>query len=271
VSGDGGGPVAGATVQVDGHGYTSDAAGRVTLDRAVNFGAPLDAAAPAVLDRQTLLRAGGGTAFLLWPRRTRAGIDEGYTSFLVYGDAAGSRPMARLAEGAQVVVVPSEELLADDLANAMHVAAVARVNAAAQGLFGFALSRQRPAAGVVFESRLDPADAACAGGRIRAQVTWMQRSNEILGGSILFCTREAARTGTVLHEMGHTLGFAHSPNPNDLMFSTFVRGRNDDFSERELLTLSLMMRRLPGNRYPDRDRDRAAASRDDVHSIACPR
>jgi len=273
VRGDTGAPVEGATVTVAGRAYVADAAGTVRIADAAAPGALVDVTAPTVLDRQTEVRGPLGT-LVLWPRSSASGIDEAFTASIVYtsaisqGGPPGAEPLRRLPADTQlVVVVPSAEILADDAAHGFHALAASRLTAAARGAVAYALARERPAAGVVFEAHLRPSDATCTE-RVRGFARLSLRGDQILGGELVYCFRDAARSATVVHEMGHTFGLRHSNDSRDLMFGTFVRGRRDDLSPREADIMGLMTQRPGGNRFPDSDRGVAVSSfREDV--IVC--
>lgn len=274
VRGDTGAPVADATLTLSGRTYVADAAGTIRIAHAAAPGALVDVTAPSVLDRQTLVGSGPLGTLVLWPRSSASGINEGFTIAIVYtsagsqGGPPGGEPLVRLPEATrQVAIVPSAEILDDEAAHRFHAEGAARFTAAARGALVYALARERPAAGVTIEAHLRPSDAAC-GERTRAFTRLSARGQEIVGGEIVFCSWDAARSVTVIHEMGHTFGLRHSNDSRDMMFGTFVRGRNDDLSAREADIMGLMLRRRGGNRFPDSDRGLAPASiREDV--IVC--
>lgn len=277
VRGDTGAPIEGATVTVAGRTYVADGAGNVRLAEAAALGALVDVTAPSVLDRQTLVRSGDAATLALWPRTTASGIDETFTATVVYTRVSagvgagplGAELLRRLAPGVPLaVVVPTADILDDDLAHAAHAAGVARMNAAARGTVTYALARDRPASGVVFAARVGPDDPSCRE-RVLAFARASLRGQEIVGGEIVYCSRDAARIAAlVVHEMGHTFGLWHSDDSRDMMFGTLIRSHADDFRAREVDVMSLMMQRRAGNRFPDSDRGVAgSAVREDL--IVC--
>jgi len=274
VRGDTGAPVPGATVVVGAGSYVSDAAGLVVLTSAAVPGTLIDVNAPDAFDRQTMVRAGPLRSLALWPRATASGIDENFTVSIVYTSAAlqapppGEHRLRRLAADTRlVVIVPSAEILEDEVAHGFHAAAAARLTTSARGAVSYVLARERPATGVVFDALLRPSDASCRE-RVRGFARLSLRGDEILGGEMVYCSLDAARSATVIHEAGHTFGLQHSNDSREMMFGTFVRGRSEDFSPRESDVMALMLQRRAGNRFPDSDRDVAGVSeREDV--IVC--
>jgi hypothetical protein len=274
VRGDSGAPIDAAVVTVAGQTYVADSTGTVRITSAAALGALVDVTAPSVLDRQTVVRSGDAPRLALWPRTTPSGIDESFTIAIVYttatleGGPPGGDALRRHAPETQaVVVVPSTAILDDPVSHAAHVTAVQRLTVAHRGAITYALARDRPASGVVFDARLGP-DPAC-GERVAAFARVRLRADVIIDGEIVYCSQDAARSvGVVVHEMAHTSGLRHSNDPRDVMFGMSVRNRAADLSAREADVLSLMMQRRAGNRFPDTDRDIAgSAEREEV--IVC--
>ena len=83
---------------------------------------------------------------------------------------------------------------------------------------------------------------------------------------------DVARTGTVTHEFGHSVGLQHSfVRREEVMALFFPRSRSSVFSPREGLVMNLLYERRAGNAYPDSDRSlsaTAAAAR--PRMIRCP-
>lgn len=277
VSGENGQAVGDAKVVIAGRPYEADASGQVTLGDRAPFGSLLDLTAPGFLDRQSLIRRNASSRLVLWPRRTASGIDENYTMVLVYTSGTsdpsppGSSPLRRLRLGTtQAFVVPSPEIQQDGRAGAAHEQAVSSVNAAAAGRVVYAVVASRPQTGIAFDARVDPNDSLCASDRLVLAFTSLSvQSGEIVGGQVVYCRLEVARTSTVTHELGHTFGLRHSPDERDLMSAIsqpgFVR---TEFSGAEALIMALMMERRGGNRFPDNDRDLPAGATGTV-TIVC--
>jgi len=249
--------------------WAADAGGQVTLGERAPFGSLVDVTASGFLDRQSLIRRSGSTRFVLWPRRTASGIDENYTMVLVYtsggveSPSPGTSPLRRLRLGTtQVSLVPSPEIQQDGQAREAHEAAVATLNAAVAGRVVYAVAPSRPQTGIAFDTRVDPKEGLCASdSRVLAFTSLTLQSSEIVGGELVFCGLSSARTSTVTHELGHTFGLQHSPDERDLMSAVYQPGfSRTAFSASETLTMSLMMERRGGNRFPDNDRDLPATA-----------
>lgn len=274
VAGETGEPVAGATVIAHGTSYTTDAGGRATLAQRAPLGALLDVVDPAHMDRQTTLRSPSQLTFPLWPRRSRTGLDEEFTSRLVYtetsADAApGALALLRLREGTtRVSLVPSDELRGNPDAMEWQVRAAEAITAATGGRVAYEVVAQRPSSGIVVDVRNDPADEDC--GNARGFCRWQVRSSEIVGATIVYCTADAQFSGTVVHEVGHTFGLQHGAERKELMYGGgFSRGRAVEFSEREALAMRLMLQRRAGNRFPDNDRSATAALVSGERTVVC--
>jgi hypothetical protein len=274
-SGEDGRPVASARVSLAGRQYDSDASGQVTVAEPAAWGALVDVVSPGFLDRQTLLRQDGGTRFVLWPLLPAIGFDEAYTSELVY--TAGSRnppppgttPLRRIRPGAaQAIVLVTPAIWGDERIREAHELAAAAVTAANQGRIVYSVGVTRPASGVVFEAKVDPAEPSC-GESTRAFTRLSLSGNDIVGGLIVYCLPGDVPSDTVTHELGHTFGLQHSPQWRELMAGIRQRGRATDFGPRETLAMSLLLERRSGNRFPDNDRTVAPSSEATTATILC--
>jgi len=276
VSGADSGPVAGARVILAGREYSTDGAGQVVLADAVDYGSLVDVVAPGFLARQTSLRKGGSSRFVLWPQTTSSGVDEAFTTHIVYTWGSreppepGSTPLDRLLDGAsEAFVWMSDEIQADGGASQRHEEAVAEINSWLGGRIRYSLAVSRPTGVLFFEARVDTEDTFCAEG-IRAYFDGRRNSRgEITGGEIVYCWLEVARASTVIHELGHSVGLQHSNSTNELMGRYYSRHRREQFSEREGLVMNLLFERPAGNRFPDTDRGAAAAAAGPFR-ILCP-
>jgi hypothetical protein len=262
VSGETGAPVATARVTVAGRAHVTGADGRFALVEGAPPQASVDVEADGYLPRRTTLRNGG--RFTLWPARSPTGLDTEYSGWLVYTASTshdaphGAQALQRLpASARQAFVLPSQEIQRDALAWAAHEDAVRMLNDALSDRLTYALVA-REQGGVVFETKLDPKNAHCKD-RVRAVAMTSLRGDEITGGTVVFCTLEAARSLTVAHELGHTFGLRHSQHGAEIMYGWFLPHDPPGFSPREALAMSLMLQREPGNRFPDTDPGAAAS------------
>jgi hypothetical protein len=91
----------------------------------------------------------------------------------------------------------------------------------------------------------------------------------ITGGTISFVSRQEIIGGpgssyrnTLLHEMGHIIGLAHSPDMSDVMTPAGGRGATvDAYQRNEAIALHMMYRhREAGNYHPDRAPELGASS-----------
>jgi hypothetical protein len=269
-AGETGGGVDGAVVTVAGRSYTS-VAGRVALAETAPLRSEVTIVAPDMLERRTLLRDAATTLFTLWPRTSPTGIDEEFTRTLVYSRAEGSGPLLRLRRGtARVVVVPSEELRANDAAMGAHRDAVDRITAATGGQVAYVLGGAVPPTGVYVETRIGGSDdGLCSEANVLAFAQAFTGGGEIVRGLVIYCDPKAARNAVVGHELGHTFGLQHSPEKGELMYRYFNGHGAVEFSARESLEMKLMLQRLAGNVFPDDDRAVAASAGVGTHVTVC--
>lgn len=260
-AGDSGAPVSGATVNVGGQLYATDAAGRFVLTAAAGVGVTVDIQAAGFLTRQTTVRT-GATRLTLWP--DSAEMPRGYTQRLVYLDASLEETgvllsMRRLAARIRTVSVVGELPSIPD--------AVTIVNGA---LGGTGVTYQVGGTGdMTVSATLDPSDPNCPGFRSYTSLTL--QSQEIVGSRVIVCAPNVmASASTMAHELGHTFGLRHSGDAKDLMYRSYSASGGLDFSGREVTTMGLMLLRRGGNTWPDNDRTAAATSGPREERIACP-
>jgi len=272
VSGEDGQPVTTAKVTVGGQQYQADASGAVSLTASATWGTLVDVVSAGYLDRQTLVRR-DGTRIALWPVLPHMGFDSDYIAQLVYtaGTAnpppQGSTPLRRIPPGTTAASVSvSSEIAADDGMMAMHESAVASMNSADGGRVIYSVVTTRPTSGEAFDVKIDSADPICTDNTL-AYTQVSVSGNDIVGGRIVYCGPDVAKTSTVTHELGHTFGLQHSLAWTDLMAGIRQRGVAQDFGPREILAMALMLQRPSGNRFPDNDRDIPAARRGTVTFI----
>jgi hypothetical protein len=81
----------------------------------------------------------------------------------------------------------------------------------------------------------------------------------ITGARIVLRSLAMARSNTVVHELGHFLGFQHSSDSRDLMSVGHRNYQQVEFTSGEESTWLMMAQREAGNLFPDRDAGLAGA------------
>jgi hypothetical protein len=260
VSGETDAPVAGARLIVAGTPHVTDAVGQASVQVAAAEGATVDVEHPDFLTRQTLVRR-AVARLTLWPDHSKLPSD--YTKALVYTastttDSTSIVPLERIPPRVRTLaVVPSAELAADTRVMEAHRQAADYFNVAAEGRTVFSIGGS---AEISVPTRMEPDAAPCAGnsGRLFTR-TWVA-GYEVTRAEIVFCGELPTRYPTpIAHELGHVFGLAHSQDRRDVMYPFYEanpRGQHG-FSEREMLTMSLIHLRRGGNSWPDNDRSAA--------------
>lgn len=195
-----------------------------------------------------------GAPIALWP------ADPGYVRELVYDWELGDGSIAMVRWTEPFTVTLEAGLAAD----AAIVAKAEEVVRELSRWTGFAISL---GPGGTVDVILDPtvedggavaeARVTLVGARVTAATVAFAHQGELAGGPA------ADFSNTLLHEMGHVIGLAHSPNPSDVMTpgagpGTFFQ----EYQTSEAIALHLMYaHRSPGNRHPDTDAGLAAAAR----------
>ena len=265
-------PVAGATVALSAlspaggfsAAYATDSAGQFRLDRTVLLSSTplLEVTAAGFLVRSTVLRR-DETTTSLWPTSSPTGLDEVFSSAIVYSAATcpavntGTLPLRKMLSSTTPVNVSFDSTLQDAAAESAHRQAINRMNAALGGLHQYQFTTTT-GQGVSFTAGIDANAATCTAGPepLRAATVLTFANGSIVGGRLIYCSVEAARSmALVLHELGHTFGLRHSLSTSDVMYCS--SGRPASFSPREVLAMKLIAQRRSGTRWPDNDRDTA--------------
>jgi len=260
VDGETGAPVEGAVI-VAGSSMPAGSA----LASAAAVGATVDVTVGGYLPRQTLVRT-GEARLLLWP--DSAALPGDYTRSLVYTAGVDDQgapslgPLRRLATRVRTVaIVLSADLQGDSAAVAAHRETVNGINEMTAPLG--VLYQLGGTADFSVPAAVDPSASTCANDRlVRAFAsTWLSNSGEISRAEITYCGYSVAETtGTISHEVGHTLGFRHSFDPHDMMYPYDVSASAIAPTARESRTFALMRARRSGTGWPDNDRASIAAA-----------
>ena len=261
VSGETGRPVAGARVLIAGREHTSDGSGQFMLEELASNGVSVDIRAPGFLDRRTIVRRGEQTTFELWPSESPTRLDSDYTRALVYlsaslGDQGELEPLDRPSlDVGRVGIIPTGAIPRDAGAMQTLSDAAAEMTNALGGEIVYSVGEDPGAVPVTL--LVDPQNESIVGENLRAFARcWMTRL-VITRCEIVFRDVEVVRSNTTLHEFGHTFGLNHSPDRSEIMGVRRVRFP-ERFSPRERLAMTLMLKRLPGNLFPDDDRQAPA-------------
>jgi hypothetical protein len=242
------------------------------LASAAAVGATVDVTVPGFLPRQTLVRT-GETRLVLWPDSSALPGD--YTRSLVYTaglDTQGAPALASLrrlpTRIRTVAIVLSSDLQGDPDAVAAHRATVDGINEVAAPLG--VIYQLGGSADFSVPATVDPSSSNCANDRLtRAFASvWLSNSNEISRAEITYCGYSVAETtGTISHEVGHTMGFRHSLDSHDMMYPYDVSASAITPTAREARTFALMRARRSGTGWPDNDRMSTAAASARVEKI----
>lgn len=261
VSGETGEPVGGARVVIAGREHSSDGTGQLTLTELASIGVSVDIEASGFLERKTRVRRGALTTFELWPTASPTRLDADYTRALVYesaslGTVGELEPLDRLdLDTSRVAIIPTDAVRRDPGAMQSLREASSEITESLDGRIVYAVGEAPGATSV--ELRVEPHNESIVEENLRAFTRcWMTRL-VITRCEIVFRSVEVVRSNTTLHELGHTFGLNHSPDRREIMGVRRL-GTPHHFSPRERLTMALMLKRLPGNLFPDDDRQAPA-------------
>ena len=263
--------------------YTTNAGGEIMLTQSVGTGSFVDIVASGYFNRQTLLRSANERQFNLWPQTSTSGLTEQLTQELVYtapgnspggvGLPLGGAPLSRIdpAITRLAVVAPTLTLVSSGV-TAIAVAS-GRLTAATGGQVMYQPDLLGGDGRI--EIVVDPSSLP-SGSSASANATY-NSLGYIIGGRVTLrdgacltsiCDIRVPRSNgvtivrTLVHEMGHLLGFNHTVSNSVMNGGCSTPGctvnldsRIEDFNAAEKLLVKLMLERRVGNRFPDNDRN----------------
>lgn len=254
VSGETDQPVAGASVTVSGRPFSTDAAGQFTAPDPVLPDAPVEITASGFLKRETLVRS--DARFSLWP--DKSGFPQAYTQEAIY--APGFTQENKLTRpAAPATIVFSPEVDAETQAVVRDAATL--LTAANGGQLGFSVG---PPSAVTITIKINPGHpffATSPGTQAVAEVPFIGNTIGASNGAINFKDAGVSHIkALVAHELGHHFGLSHPTIVPGMMNAT-VDANRSDYAEAEKLAMRMMLKRRPGNSFPDNDRAVVAAAR----------
>jgi hypothetical protein len=251
----------------------------VLLASRVEYGASVVAEVPNFVRRTTLLRVSEGGRFALWPAILDGPEhDERYTAQLVYTSLAEDAPPAADplwtlgGETHRVTLIVTPSLYAFEHHTADLEAAADEMNAVLAPDLTYVVSREPPGTGTVIDVRYDEASPYCTNSLAFTRLILV--GNKITGGEIVYCSPDAVTRRVAVHEVGHTFGLRHSPDPFDIMQAYAVADpsrQRPGFGDAEALTMRMMRQRRPGNRFPDDDTQVLTSAGERSVVLSCPR
>jgi hypothetical protein len=240
--------VAGLKVVVGGVESVTDASGRLAVT--VTSGTLIETRGhPGYWDRRTRYEP-GIDLFPLWPLTD---FDADYYKKLVYDstDPAWDGILTRPEPGTYTVSIapairdysPGMDWIEQALAEATRLTRQA----------GRPLEFTRVESGGQITFDVDPSDSSLADGAYIGVCYVKQSGYVITGARIVFLEPYFSGTNVAVHELGHFLGFHHSRDPGDFMYTPWVDQFLSHWGIGEERAWVMMSQRRPGNRYPDDD------------------
>jgi hypothetical protein len=247
-------PVAGASVTVSGRPFTADASGQFTAPDPVLPDALVEITASGFLKRETLVRS--DVRFSLWP--DKSGFPQAYTQETIY--APGFTQESKLTRpAAAATIVFSPEVDAETQGVARDAAAL--LTAANGGQIVFSVGA--PSA-VTITIKINPGHpffASNPNAQAVAEVPFIGNTIGASNGAINFKDAGVSHVkALVAHELGHHFGLSH-PTLVPGMMNAVVDANRADYADAEKLAMRMMLKRRPGNSFPDNDRAVVAAAR----------
>jgi hypothetical protein len=254
VNGLSGSPIQGIEVHVDGTQVVDENGNPVTTDEAgnisatVRLGSDISAMRTGYLTRDTRYEY---DLFSMWPSSNPE-----YERKIVYHPGAHDDRLIRPNPGDTFTYSVADNISSDSEALGFVLRSTQEVEISTEGRIKFSQISQ----GGDVEFLIDPNNPDVAG---YAAVIYLQMNGyEVIGGRIVFSEMQWVKTNTILHELGHFLGFGHSDDPYDLMCpgNRRIDHKTLKFSHHEFETWVMMAKRMQGQQFPDNDRNVSVSS-----------